>query len=68
MSINYKHSLDSRSALIYVFFLKQKIMFCSPAWFLARKGMLKKCSALVSALLEGPIPGEVGGRWSFSCR
>ena len=23
--------------------------------------MLKKCSALVSAFLEGPIPGQVGG-------
>ena len=28
---------------------------------MARKRMLKKCFALISAFLEGPIPGEVGG-------
>ena len=51
-----------RSALTSVlFFFETKKVFCSTAWFLARKRMLKKCSALISALLEGPIPGQVGG-------
>ena len=46
---------------IGVVFFETKKVFCSTAWFLARKRMLKKCSALISALLEGPIPGQVGG-------
>ena len=29
---------------------------------MAREGVPKKCFGLTAAFLEGPIPGEVGGR------